>query len=156
MNPTAPRDTLRRPDPESGRDPRLTAAVQDAFGGPCPDRVAVQVLAAVRDQERSLHAWQARWLFAIPAIEVLLLVLQRSELAGLLRPAGQLWSALRDTAVPSYQGCADWLVSCWHTAGRLMAAEAPLPLDLVPYACAALIAAAASGILVLRMEKPHA
>jgi hypothetical protein len=145
------------PHPGPGPDdPRLAEAVREAFGDSCPDHLTDQILVTVREQEQSLRTWQARWLFAIPVIEVLPLVLLRSEVASFVGTAAQLWTAIRDAAAPSCLGCLAWLSSCWQAAGALLTMAAPQPLDLVPWVCAALVAATSSGALVLRMERPHA
>lgn len=135
---------------------RLAGAVREAFVETCPDPVSEQILAAVRQQELGVRTWQARWLFAVPAIEILLLVVMRSDTAFLMATVADVLSAFRDAAAPSWQGCREWLLSCCQAAGTLTAAGVPSVLNVLPWGCAALVAALSSGVAVARMEKPHA
>jgi|GEM_PF-3571408 len=144
--------------PAAGPDdePYLSGAVREAFAETCPDRLPGQILAAVRQQEQGVRAWQARWLFAVPAIEILLLVILRSDTAFLMATVADVLAAVRDAAAPSCQGCLEWLLECGQAAGTLATVTMPTALDVLPWVCAALIAAASSGIAVARLERPHA
>ena len=143
-------------DPRADAEPRLAAAVRDAFDTPCPDLLTGRILATVRDEEHAVRAWQAPWLFAVPVVELALLLFLRSEVASLLGLAGRLWATVRDAALPSWQGGIDSARFWWLTSRTWFSTELPPQQDLLPWVAAVLLAAVLAGTLILRQERTHA
>ncbi len=140
----------------SDADPRVSAAVQEAYNAPCPEFMADRILARVRDEESAVHAWQAPWVLALPAAELALLMLLRSEMGSLLGLCGRLWSTVRDAALPSWQGGIDSVRFWWLTVRTWLSNGLPPQQDLLPWAAAVLLAAALAGTLILRQERARA
>jgi hypothetical protein len=137
-------------------DPRLSAAVRDAFAAPCPDVLTGRILAAVRDEDFAVRAWPAPWLFALPVVELALLLFLRSEVASSLSLAGRLWATIRDAALPSWQGGVDAARFWWQSANTWFGTALPPQQDLLPWVAAGLLALGLAGTLILKQERRHA
>jgi len=137
-------------------DVRLAVAVRDAYATPCPAAVALRIRAEVQAEESAVRAWQAKWLFAVPAIQVGVLIALRSDVASMAATVGRVLEAAREDALPNWQGCQALAQSCWQFTGTVTGAEPVLPADLIPWALAGLVAATLSAIVILRQEASHA
>ncbi len=153
---------MRQTDPvpgegtrEPSRDAVVAAAVRNAFGEICPDGLAGRILAAVREENRGLRDWPCAWLFAVPAVQILALVLLRCDLVSLAGAVADLGQALSSAAVSTCEVCAEWVRSGPQKAAGLLAASRPPSLELAVWVGAALLAAALSGAAVLGMERHH-
>lgn len=140
----------------SDADPRVSAAVQEAYDTPCPEFMNNRILARVREEEGAVHAWQAPWLLALPVAELALLVLLRSEMGSLLGLCGRVWSTVRDAALPSWQGGIDSMRFWWLSGRAWLSSGLPPQQDLLPWAAAVLLAAALAGTLIFRQERARA
>jgi hypothetical protein len=150
----------RQGDADAGPDPaaerRLATAVRDAFAAPCPDLLAGRILAAVRDEERALRAWPATWLFVLPVIEVMLLLLLRSDLAAALTLATGTWTTVREAALPSWQTAAEAAQSWWLAGSTWLGSDVPLQVERLQWVAALLLVVTVAGALILRQEERHA
>lgn len=159
MNTALPGTRLNRSEPEpAGVDdaPYLAAAVRETFAVPCPPEVAARVRFEIRSAESAVRTWQAKWLFAVPVFEVVLLVLLRSDLAPALSLAGRLFAAARENALPGWHGCETFVLSWVQSLHVLVGSSPGLLMEALPWALAALAAATTCAVVILRQEASHA
>ncbi|MBN2452439.1 MAG: hypothetical protein JXR77_18785 [Lentisphaeria bacterium] len=119
---TTPQPPAAGPQP----DPHLAAVLQDAFRGVPPlESATAAILRRVTAMEARVRRWPARWLFAVPLVQVAVLLWLRIPrppwtrlfAAGQAAVAGHLWEPVKQLSATG----GGW----WVEAARVLPALLP-------------------------------
>jgi hypothetical protein len=110
----------------------------------------------MQEEEYAVRCWQAKWLFAVPLLQLALLVVLNSDLFAQMAAAGTLCSAVLNSTTPALEGCLESVQSWWQAAGALLASARLLAPEVGADLLAGVAAALLAGVLLFKAENNHA